>query len=68
MFIELRIAEDACTEARPCQSCVDNCPVDIFQLEDGKVVVNHVNEDECTLCDLCLSKCPVRAITLRKLY
>ena len=68
MFIELRIAEDACAKARPCQICVENCPVDIFRSEDGKAIVNHANEDECLLCDLCLSKCPVKAITLKKLY
>jgi len=26
------------------------------------------NEDECTLCDLCLERCPTGAIVIRTLY
>jgi electron transfer flavoprotein alpha subunit len=68
MFIELRIAEDVCAKARPCQICVDTCPVDAFLLENGKAVVNPTNEDECILCNFCLDKCPTNAVTIKKLY
>jgi Na+-translocating ferredoxin:NAD+ oxidoreductase RNF subunit RnfB len=27
-----------------------------------------LHEDECTLCDLCLQRCPTDAIAIHKLY
>ena len=68
MFIELKIDHEACARAGDCKVCVETCPVDIFALADAKVIVNHENEDECTLCDQCLTKCPAKAITLTRLY
>ncbi|MFP4323541.1 MAG: hypothetical protein ACLFTK_13900 [Anaerolineales bacterium] len=44
------------------------CPVEIFTLEDGAVVVNPANEDECTLCELCLHAAPSGAIHIHKKY
>ena len=68
MFIRLEIIEDRCAQAGLCRVCIESCPVDIFHLVEGKVSINHENEDECTLCDLCLTKCPTQALTLTKLY
>jgi NAD-dependent dihydropyrimidine dehydrogenase PreA subunit len=44
------------------------CPVDIFQVEGGQLVVNADNEDECTLCRLCLQAAPPGALRVHKLY
>ncbi|MDP2952359.1 MAG: 4Fe-4S binding protein [Chloroflexota bacterium] len=68
MFIELRIDEPACHRAGPCRLCHEVCPVDVFALKGDKMIVLEENQDECTLCDLCLQRCPTRAITLVKLY
>lgn len=69
MFIEVQINQEACTSAKgSCKVCVESCPVDIFALKDGYAVVVDNNVDECTLCNLCLDKCPAHAVTLTKLY
>ena len=36
--------------------CMDNCPVGVFQKQDGKIVV--VNPDECISCRVCEQVCP----------
>ena len=70
IFIKLTIDGSKCICAKGCTACVSICPMDIFKQSDDKsqIVVNEANEDECTLCDLCLAQCPVQAITLQKLY
>jgi NAD-dependent dihydropyrimidine dehydrogenase PreA subunit len=43
--------------------------VDIFARADGgtaRVVIE--NEDECILCNVCVDRCPVDAVSLVKLY
>jgi Fe-S-cluster-containing hydrogenase component 2 len=44
------------------------CPVNIFALRDGQVVVQDERQDECTLCELCLKAAPVGALRIHKLY
>ena len=44
------------------------CPVDIFALQDGRLLVQPDQEDECTLCELCLAAAPAGAIAIRKSY
>lgn len=44
------------------------CPVDIFEVTDGQLVVNTDREDECTLCRLCLQAAPAGALRVHKLY
>jgi len=68
MFIRLEIDRTACTESSGCAQCVEVCPVDVFVLEDDVLGVSAQNEDECTLCGLCLSACPGEAIRLIRLY
>jgi len=50
------------------QELLQLCPVNIFQLEDGQLRVVPENEDECTLCELCLDTAPPDAIRIKKLY
>lgn len=44
------------------------CPVDIFAVDAGQIVIQSENEDECTLCDLCLHAAPRGVISIHKLY
>jgi NAD-dependent dihydropyrimidine dehydrogenase PreA subunit len=44
------------------------CPVDIFAVENDRLRVVPEEEDECTLCELCLDAAPAGAITIHKLY
>lgn len=68
MFIRLEVDQGLCQAAGVCDKVVAVCPVDIFRLEEGRLAVNPDNEDECTLCDLCLEACPPNAIRLVKVY
>ncbi len=45
-----------------CGECVDNCPADVFEMQDDKAVV--VNEEECMECESCVEVCEAGAITL----
>ncbi|MBC7128106.1 MAG: 4Fe-4S binding protein [Thermoplasmatales archaeon] len=40
--------------------CVEVCPVGIYELKDGKAVVNNV--DDCIECCACVESCPNNAI------
>ena len=67
IFIEVTVQAEAFTpdSARELAAL---CPVDIFALEDGVLKVRAENEDECTLCNLCLDAAPQGAVQIRKLY
>ncbi|RMF92154.1 MAG: 4Fe-4S dicluster domain-containing protein [Candidatus Schekmanbacteria bacterium] len=67
IFINVKIKE-GCLGVEKCGECVKICPVNIFEAKDGKVSIVEKNEDECTLCDLCLQKCPVNVVSIEKLY
>ena len=41
-------------------TCVDVCPVEVFELKEGKAVA--VNPDECLVCQACVVQCPTGAI------
>ena len=44
-----------------CGACVDVCPLDAIQLENGVAVVD---QETCTECGACVDACPVGAISL----
>jgi NAD-dependent dihydropyrimidine dehydrogenase PreA subunit len=67
-FIRVAIAEDRCTGISACGRCVQVCPVNIFAAEGDRPRIVEENQDECTLCDLCLEECRPDAVVLRKLY
>ena len=70
LFIEVSIDEAACASRPACRECVQSCPVDILEREPGERVARVIDEnvDECILCDLCVVRCPVEAVTVTKLY
>lgn len=45
-----------------CEECVDVCPSDVFEMQDGKSV--PVNADECVFCESCVEVCEENAITV----
>lgn len=70
LFIEVNIDESACASQPTCRECVQSCPVDILAREPSERVARVIEEnvDECILCDLCSVRCPVEAVTVKKLY
>jgi NAD-dependent dihydropyrimidine dehydrogenase PreA subunit len=60
-MVKVNVDIEQCTG---CGTCVDNCPVDVFELvnvsDEQKASV--VNEDECIICEVCVTTCPEEAI------
>ncbi|AXV38176.1 MAG: ferredoxin family protein [Methanobacteriaceae archaeon] len=56
---KIKVDEDACVG---CGSCVEDCPNDVYELdqEHGKTVV--INEDDCMACLSCHEICPSQAL------
>ena len=66
MFIKIHV--DAAKLADQAAAVAQACPVKIFELKQGRLAVIEAEEDECTLCDLCLERCPGGGIRIEKLY
>jgi NAD-dependent dihydropyrimidine dehydrogenase PreA subunit len=54
---EVRIDSEKCNG---CSTCVDTCPVGVFEIKDGKSV--PVKMEECLACKACEAQCPTAAI------
>lgn len=48
-----------------CDTCVQNCPQQVFKLEGGKS--EPVNAGECIGCMTCVDGCPPQAITVNEM-
>lgn len=68
LFIKVEIDVSKCKAKKEVAKWVQVCPVNIFTIEDNLPVVVEANEDECTLCMLCLEAFPKGAISINKLY
>jgi NAD-dependent dihydropyrimidine dehydrogenase PreA subunit len=66
-FIEIRVDHSALPPEQA-RRLPPLCPVDIFELSNGRLAVRADNEDECILCELCLEAAARGAITIRKTY
>jgi Fe-S-cluster-containing hydrogenase component 2 len=66
-FIRIEINEELCTPDWGAR-LAEICPVNIFSQVGGKIVADPENEDECTLCELCLEIYPTGAVTVHRLY
>lgn len=53
----IKIDHDKCTGAG---ECVDICPVDVYEIVDGKSTAPKV--EECIECCACIDACPNKAI------
>ena len=67
-FIRVDIDLSKCTDMSDVGKWVQVCPVNIFKVEDDQPAVVEENEDECTLCMLCVEAFPPGAIIIHKLY
>lgn len=45
--------------------CVDVCPVEVYELQDGKAV--PVKEEECLGCESCIEVCETSAIVVEEM-
>ena len=67
-FIKAEIDFIKCSGILECGKCITVCSVNIFERKGNKLALIEENEDECTLCDLCLETCAPGAIVIHKLY
>ena len=58
-MVVITIKTEYCTG---CGTCVEQCPNEVFSIEDDKAVVESV--DECMVCHLCETVCPQMGITV----
>lgn len=52
------VVNDSCTG---CGACIDACPSEAIEMQDGKAVVVA---DKCVDCGVCVDECPVEAISM----
>lgn len=67
-FIKAKIDFNKCLGVQECGGCIRVCPVNIFGKKENSPEIITANEDECTLCELCLEACVPGAIAILKLY
>jgi len=48
-----------------CESCVDICPFEVYEIEDEKSVA--VNIDECEGCMSCVEACPEECLEVEEM-
>lgn len=56
---EIKISLDKCNG---CGTCVDTCPVGVYEIKDVKSV--PVKKEECLACKACEAQCPNAAIEI----
>ncbi|MCJ7721437.1 4Fe-4S binding protein [Candidatus Bathyarchaeota archaeon] len=56
-MVEIKIDLGKCNG---CETCVDTCPVGVYEMKDGKSVA--VNVEDCLICRACEMQCPEGAI------
>lgn len=62
MALSVAVDKDKC---EGCEECVNNCPVGVFQMKDGKA--DPYQADSCEGCETCVSVCSTGAVTLKEL-
>ena len=62
MGYEVVVDQDKC---EGCEECVEVCPVDVYEMQDGKSVV--ISPEECLGCESCVEVCDQEAITITEI-
>ena len=57
MVVEVKVDLEKCDG---CGTCVDTCPVEVFEMKDDKSI--PVKQEECLVCRACEVQCPNAAI------
>lgn len=52
------------SKCNACKTCIEVCPMECFEEQDGKVVVSK--PDECIGCHACEVQCPTQAISIEE--
>lgn len=69
MFVKIEVDAKTADDAALAKKLVEVCPVNIFALDaKGRARIVEENQDECTLCDLCLQTVPGGGVRVNKLY
>ena len=69
MFVRVEVDPKTAADAALAKKLVEVCPVNIFALDaKGRARIVEENQDECTLCDLCLQAVPGGGVRVIKLY
>jgi NAD-dependent dihydropyrimidine dehydrogenase PreA subunit len=60
-MVKVSVDLEKCTG---CGTCVDTCPVEVFELADvsSEQKASVVNENECIICEACVATCSEEAI------
>ncbi|MDR3176107.1 MAG: 4Fe-4S dicluster domain-containing protein [Desulfovibrio sp.] len=61
MSWNVTVDSDRCTG---CSECVDICPVEVYELQDGKSVPTNV--EECLGCESCVEACEAGAVSVEE--
>jgi len=61
MGYNVTVDQDKCVG---CGECVDVCPVEVYEMKDGKS--EPVNSEECLGCESCVEVCEGNAITVEE--
>ena len=56
-MVKILVDNDKCTG---CGTCIDTCPVEVYELNSGKS--KPVKVEECLVCRACEVQCPENAI------
>mgnify|MGYP001545586611 CR=1 FL=1 len=59
-MVNIEIREKAC---RGCQICVDICPTDVFEFDEGGFIAKVKTVEDCIACLSCTYSCPSGAIS-----
>lgn len=68
MFIKVQITPGLISDQDLVKKLVEVCPVDIFTEYQGDLFIVEENQDECTLCNLCIEATPDGTVKIIKLY
>jgi NAD-dependent dihydropyrimidine dehydrogenase PreA subunit len=68
VFIGVEVDDDAAADSALAAKLAEVCPVDIYAVDHGQVVLVEENLDECVLCGLCLDAAPDGAVRVLRLY